>query len=580
MKKILITSGILLHFIGGMAAPRSIQQAQQIAESFAGSAISFYNGPSLAKARLAKSEDTPSATPYYIFNLKDSADETKDRGFVIISSDDDFRDILGYCPNGSYQEDDLPDGFKYWLETLEEEMSVAKANKLKKSEEEQDVSGQPSIEPLIKTYWAQGEPYNNMIPIGSTNHSNGKAATGCVATAMAQVMRYWEWPSGNATGRCYNTNYDISLTFTYFAFTRYNWDLMLSAYGDYTSAGKSSLDEKQEYTEEQAKAVAELMYHCGVTTNMKWGNSSSTGNTIAMKALMTYYRYNKYMHAVGRDVCSPREYRDILLNELNHGRPMLYWGKNTNGGGHYFICDGFDTNTGMFHFNWGWAGLYDGYYALSAVNGEQLAYNYFQFACVGCQPETEGEYTPVITASTMTLGEVKYGYNLDITFTNFTNSSVDFEGEIGVALLQDGEIKYSNYESALGELSSNEFYPSYTLKSFRLNSSIEKGEYILCAIARNTDGTFNIIKANYGTPYMWKLVIDSSKSSVSLSPIIVKDDIADAIKSTESNPRQIISTEYFTLSGTKVSRPIEGIYVQRTNFSDGTSKSIKIRKAP
>lgn len=600
MKKILITSGILFHFIGGMAAPRNIQQAQQIAESFVGSAISFYNGPTYAKTRLAQSKGDITEKPYYIFNIEGTGNGPEKNGFVIVSSDDDFQDILGYCPRGAYEEGEMPDGFCYWLETLSGEMEYyltitktttktgestkAKA-KTKTSEESEVYSGQPSIEPLIKTYWAQGEPFNNMIPIGSTNHSNGKGATGCVATAMAQLMKYWQWPEGYANGRCYNINYGTNLTFVLFDFVRYDWDLMLNGYGDFTSSGGTNLGEHQDYSAEQAEEVAKLMYHCGVATDMKWGNTSTTGNINALKALTSYFDYNKYMHAESRDVHSPREFRDILLNELNNGRPILYWGKNSRLAGHYFICDGFDTNTGMFHFNWGWGGLYDGYYTLSAVdssgdaNKPVMTYSTQQFACVGCHPEThDGEYTPVITAGTMKLGKIEYDRPLDISFTNFTNSSVDFDGEIGIALLQDGEIKYSKFEKALTQLGTSEYFPTYKMTSFRLNSSIEKGDYILCAIARNTDGTYNIIKAKYGTPYMWDFHIDSSTKDIAISPIIVTDDIPDAISNIRADKKQIISTEYFTLSGAKISHPNDGIFIKRIKYKDGSSKSLKIMK--
>ena len=591
MKKILITTGLLLHFIGGMATTRSIQQARQIAESFVGSAISLYARPNLARAKvssLTTSRESPE--PYYIFNIEDSAGSSEPNGFVIVSSDDQFQDILGYCPNGKFDENDMPDGLKCWLETLEREMAAAKAAdsnaktrayNTESNENAQAPSGQPSIPPLIKTTWAQGEPFNNSIPVGSTVYPNGKASTCCVATAMAQIMNYWQWPD-YATGRHTNENHKSS--FVYYGFVSYDWSKLNNHYGKYFDEDEGGKESYQEYTVEEAEEVAKLMYECGVATDTKWGNESVASNISALKALMTYYKYNKFMHAEARDVYSQREFRDILLNELNHGRPMLYWAKNMSRTGHYFICDGFDTETGMFHFNWGWSGHYDGYYALSALTPHAAdgstsnfgSFNYEQFVCVGCQPEREGNYTPVFTAQKITLGnKVEYGYAVSVTLTNMTNSSVSFNGDIGIALLQDGEIKYSKFDKTFDDLGSSEYFRAVTVPSMRLDSEIAEGTYIFCVIAQNPSGEYSIIKANYGTPYMWEMEFSPRNRSIQFTPITITDDIADAIEEKHPEP-SIANTEYFTLSGAKVEYPQHGIFIRKTTYNDGTKKASKI----
>lgn len=581
MKKILISSGILLYSAVGMATPRSLQQAQQIAESFVGSAIAFNRGSqtnlNVAKAKTrgtGKQEE-----PYYIFNREDG------NGFVIVSADDDFQDILGYSTSGSFSADNMPDGLKCWLETLEAEMEAAKpfmAQARASRAEENTSGGQGDIAPLIKTTWDQGVPYNNKIPVQSTLYSNGKAATGCVATAMAQVMKYWQWPTGYLSGMYTNTN--MPSAGTNLSLRKYTWSSMPEHYGEYSSNGDGTLDTIATYSNKAADEVAKLMYDCGVLCNMKWGDSSSAENIRPLYVLTTNYKYNKYMHAEARDVYSHREFRDILLNELNNGRPMLYWAKNKNGYGHYFICDGFDSATGMFHFNWGWSGMYDGYYALSALTPSAPdgslsgfgSFNYEQFACVGCQPETEGEYVPVFTATSMSLEEPEYGYSATLTINNLSNSSLNFKGDLGVALIRNGKIESCNYDETLDKLKSSEFFETITVKTPKLN--LANGEYTLCVIAKMNDDNFYIVKATYGTPYMWNININPETQSLIATPIIEKDDLPDDIE-TPATSSPIKGIDYFTLKGEKVSYPHNvGIFIKKTTYVDGSTKAEKVRK--
>lgn len=574
---------MLVYSFTGMATPRSAQQARQIAESFVGSAISVNANICQAK-RKAKSNIEAEISPYYIYNIEN------DKGFVIVSADDKFQDILGYCPSGSYNEEEMPDGMRYWLEMLEEEIAAAKdinidlcKNKQKKVEEITEYAQpQMSVGPLLTTTWGQGEPFNNQIPVASNTYSNGKAATGCVATAMAQIMNYWKYPE-RASGSHTNKNY--SDVFVYLGFVRYNWDLLPDHFGKYTDSGSATLSKYADYSEEEAEEVSKMMYHCGVTTDMKWGNASNASNTSTMYALINYFSYNKNMHAEARDVYSRKEFRDLLLEELNNGRPIPYWAKNAGGIGHYFICDGYDANTGMFHFNWGWNGSYDGYYAISALRPESPegnesafgTFDYQQFICVGCQPETIGEYTPMFTASYMKIDGVKYGYSATITLTHLTNSSVYYDEMLGVALIQDGVIKYSRIDSKL-KLMPGDYYPTVNLKSPQLDSDIKSGEYDLCIIAKNDEGEFNIVKSKYGTPYMWKVSIDTSNSTLDISEIIREDNLPDAIYSVEMGNNTVKDIEYYSLSGSKVKNASNGIFIKKILYEDGSWKSTKVRR--
>ena len=282
---------------------------------------------------------------------------TAEHGFVVVAADNCARPILAYSLDFSFKTEDMPESIHGWLQSLNEEIQDAIDRKLKASDEvrlEWDLLLQgknwkpqhrSEVEPLVKTHWDQYSPYNNLCPNGSL--------AGCVATAMAQIMKYWEWPyKGVGSYSYYHSTYgQLSANF---GNTIYDWDNMM--------------DEMYEYSPvAQQTAVATLMYHCGVSVDMDYGPSWSSAFTDRMgRALYTYFDYNqddmRWEIAANYDANS---WVALLKGELDRGRPILYRGQG-DGGGHAFICDGYDNNNYL-HFNWGWSGWCDGYYAFGAL---------------------------------------------------------------------------------------------------------------------------------------------------------------------------------------------------------------------
>jgi hypothetical protein len=282
--------------------------------------------------------------------------------FVIVAADDCARPILAYSLDSPIKTEDMPENLQCWLRQLNDEIQYAVDMKLETTDvtrrEWELLSQGRKLEPkhrtvvlpLIKTIWHQDAPYNNLCPEGTP--------AGCVATAMAQIMRYWEWPDrGVGSHSYYHPTYGtLSADF---GNTVYDWDHM---YKDVTLANP----------EEDQLAIATLTYHCGVSVDMNYNPvGSGAGIDPVVAAFTSYFDYDpsilQYRHSNDYDADG---WVSLLKTELDNGRPVLYAGYSESSG-HAFICDGYDAND-YFHFNIGWGGLGDGYFAYGAINLEGI----------------------------------------------------------------------------------------------------------------------------------------------------------------------------------------------------------------
>lgn len=307
-----------------------------------------------------------------------------DHSFVIISADDRATPVLAYSNEFPFVVENMPDNINYWLTSLNDEIQYAIDNNVVASDEirsdwdnlKRGIKPEPktrtSVDPLIATHWNQGAPYNNMCPGGSV--------TGCAATAMAQVMKYWEWPRQGSGSHSYYSNYGyLSVNF---GNTVYDWDNM-------PDMPTSSSPQAQQ------DAVATLMYHCGVSIEMNYSpESSGAYPSDVIYALEDYFDYSNGIQSTSKNYYSNAEWRSLLKSELDADRPILYSGWDIYGGGHSFVCDGYDNNDN-FHFNWGWGGYCDGYFAIGALNpgtggtgSGSGHYNEDNYILLGVEPNT------------------------------------------------------------------------------------------------------------------------------------------------------------------------------------------------
>lgn len=321
---------------------------------------------------------------FYTFNIGNGD------GFIIVAADDRAYEILGYSDSGSFEYDKLSPDMKSWLEGYSDQISFIRKSNLPSAKADAEATGK-AVAPLLGDIrWSQDSPYNDLCP---SYGLNSKCATGCVATAMAQVMYYHKWP---VTGRGSNTYQPSILGGTSisadFGNTTYPWSDMLPVYDENSS--KASCE-----------AVALLMYHCGVAVNMEYSSSSGATSLSVPVALFNYFDYDKGIAYRTRENYGTEEWENIIREELDNGRPMVALGRSS-AGGHAFVFDGYDEN-GLVHVNWGWAGMSNGYFrttaltpAVQGIGGAEGGYNYDQYLVTGIQPPTEGTETDIELVST------------------------------------------------------------------------------------------------------------------------------------------------------------------------------------
>ena len=292
---------------------------------------------------------------YYVFN------KVGGNGFVIVSGDDIIKPILAYSYVNSFHVENMPDNLRAWMAYYREQINWAREENIVSDEEtiwawerlrDEIDPAKNSEEVLIETaLWDQTAPYNLLCPtINGT-----QAPTGCVATALAIVMKYNRWPDqGSGMTFQYTTKqYRQTLSATYNIV--YDWDNMLNKY------------EKGNYSADQAEAVSQLMYHCGVFSEMDYTPRSSGALTLtAMSGMVRYMKYDKSMTLQSREWYTEAEWNGLLKKELNAGRLVIYGGSNNKEEGHQFVLDGYKQND--YHVNWGWGGTANGYYSLSALD--------------------------------------------------------------------------------------------------------------------------------------------------------------------------------------------------------------------
>ena len=378
--------------------------AQQISEEQARDrALKFLTNNDAAKTRgLNVGMDRKTVTAktdvrsIYAFNLDGG-------GYVIASGDSRALPVLGYSATGSIDWDRMPDNMRAWLKSYDQAMATL--GNTKEFTDGVSRHGQKTrapreaIGPLLKTQWDQLEPYWNDVPLydGANPDWKGQPSlTGCVATAMAMVMNYYQWPKEACTEipaydlTTAHENVEKVWHIDALPPTTFDWDNMLDNY--VTPEGIIG-------TPEQQKAVAKLMRYCGQGVKMAYSPQVSLAyDQDVAEALVKYFGYQNTVQVSQRIYYSIDGWEDLIYSELANGRPVMYGGSSENDG-HAFVCDGYDGN-GLFHINWGWGGDSDAYFSLSVLNpynntsagasSDGIGYSIDQDAIVGMQPDKDG----------------------------------------------------------------------------------------------------------------------------------------------------------------------------------------------
>lgn len=387
LKYVLIIGGLLLNSYNLSSNPVTQQTAFTVATNFYTQNI-HQNGPGLNLAYTEYSSDNQPV--YYVFNAIDN------EGFVIISAEDAAHPVLAYSNKGSYLIPKDNNNVAWWLNCRKQEIEYARTKNIAATagiadEWNQLISNSVSkahnpfsiVGPLLQTTWDQVWPYNIQCPDGFV--------TGCVATAMAQIMKYWSYPpSGHgSTGywdeQAYGCQNNIGYLSANYDTSHYNWSAMPLSVSNVNNP------------------VAELMYDCGVSVDMDYSVESGswviTGDypVCAQVAFVKYFGYDRAtIQGLYQSKYSITNWESLIENELNNGRPIEYVGWDSispnNEPGHTWVCDGYNSGNNTFDMNWGWGGSDNGWYALNALDAGGYQFNWWNEALIGIEPPDASPY--------------------------------------------------------------------------------------------------------------------------------------------------------------------------------------------
>ena len=450
MRRFLLLAASVLLSLSMLAGPVTREQAQEIASQF----FMKKSGTHRAAANISVQShavlgqlSTKGDPLMYAVSLGN------EQGFVIVSGDDRMRPVLAYSDKGDFNESQMPDNMRAWLQEYAREMRWLDAHNYQPAQTTHRAGEiKTAIAPLMVTTWDQGTPYNDLCPLDGGKRS----VTGCVATAMAQVVYYNAIKSGMPETLVCDipayTTYSKNISVPAISTTDYpmNWSLMCPSY-----TGSES--------DEAKEAVARLMRACGQGVEMDYtnGESGAMSSDIA-PALKNYFGFDATAHCVDRDSYSLKAWTDLIYNELKNGRVVCYVGQSA-GGGHAFVADGYDGDE-LFHINWGWGASCDGFFALSVLNpGDNSGigasstndgYSFGQQAIIGIQYGSgETDDTPVTLSVDKLWVE---GNNVHAAMYNYTGSTQSFH--LGFGYIENSTIQPIQYWET-GELPT---YSGYT----------------------------------------------------------------------------------------------------------------------
>ena len=355
-KKVFILCFLLLTKVLSMSA-------QQVTKETALSkATQFFLQSNMVSKRAARK--TPQFTlannrnEFYVFN------DEANGGYVVVSGEERMPDVLGFSFTGHFDAENIPCNMKAWLEDYAAQVAYLRTHPeipaSRRTAPERD-----EISPLLNCHFNQGKYYNEKCPIVDGEH----CWTGCVATAMAQIMYYYQWPKQTTDVIPAYTTGTNNINMPAIPVTSINWDNMLNEYNS-----------EKKYSNKQIEAISTLMLLCGTSVRMNYGLDESGANLYAAAAaFLRYFDYDDLLEYLSRNNWELEEWEQTIYDELNSSRPVVYRGKPDIGNGHAFVMDGYKD--GYFHVNWGWGGNRDDYFLLTNLMG----YNYQQQAIVGIQ---------------------------------------------------------------------------------------------------------------------------------------------------------------------------------------------------
>ena len=479
-RNLLLILALLLGMTTLQAKPVEVSTAQRLGRNFIQHKALFAKH-SVNELDLAYTFRAANGTATaYVFNF--------DGGYVIVAADDCYSPILGYSNQGSFDYDNAPDGLRYMLGELSNDIEKRLNNKQPVSSDilcrwknldaygmMHPEKGQVVVEPLVQTKWDQGAPFNMYAP--------GGCPTGCVATAMAQLMKYWEWPVTGTGEHSYNAM-GYGEQYANFGATTYDWDNMIESYNNGA-------------TQEQKVAVATLMYHCGVAVDMMYApDGSGAYSPDVPVAINNYFSYSEHATYIGRSV-SYNDWITLLKTNIDQNIPLYYSGQSSDGG-HAFICDGYDVDD-LFHFNYGWGGSGGGFLLIDGENFEYsgsqaIVYDFIPDHVYNQMPKAPENLSVSIDSDVSRIGHLSW------TNPTETMSGEALTGLDKVIVKRNGFIVQEITNVAPGQaMTYDDEVPFF-----------DQFDYTVLAVSGNNYGRTILTKAVFGPYCDWKVIMTSS----------------------------------------------------------------------
>ena len=471
MKKILILLGVASVSLSGAAWKRTDAEMQKIAVE--NLRLRYPRYSSMPVQKLMDKE----MVSVYGFT---------EGGYVVVSRSGNTSSIIGYSDN-TFDVANLPDGLEWWINQANRSISEGERMALRQAVPEQAVA------PMLTTAWAQESPYNQLCPtVGGGFWGTSTPMTGCVATAMAQILNYFEYPAASVGKGLYSTDGQTFKSVD--TKTAFKWDKMRDRY----SLG---------YSQEEATAVAELMRDCGYASKMVYTANGSGANIYdAAYGLCHNMQYDSLaMRVRTRSYYRDEEWAAMIYNELANKRPILYMAVDPEKLGHSFVFDGMDAQ-GMVHVNWGWSGSANGYFDISTVKGltpsyqepyygSTIKYDFYdeQAMVIGFKPQSTPDPDEKYESTFVTYEVPQITIADDIIYISqiplFNYSHLPFNGLLGMVVADENghavvlPFFYSAWENNIeipvlgGVYFTEEFYPQGTLNESDMVTPRPDGKY-------------------------------------------------------------------------------------------------------
>lgn len=454
-------------------------------------------------------------------------------GYMVVSADDVAAPLLGYADEGSFDAANIPDNLRYWLESYASEIAWARDNGVEPARSRASRADRAPIAPLVKTQWNQGSPYNNYCPI----YNGSRSVTGCVATAMTQVMKYYNYPAKGTGSHSYTTKtLKISQSMD-FSSTSFRWTSMADSYGSFSSTS-------------QKNAVATLMHACGVSVDMDYTpNESGAPSMNVASALANYFGYDKGVRYLMRDYYGMAEWEELVYNQLVEFGPVQYSGSNTSAG-HSFVCDGYSAD-GYFHFNWGWGGMSDGYFLLTAldptsqgIGGSTAGYNSGQDIIANVATSGEGKmYEQMLIDGDFKIDtpQVQKGGYVVIVANAYNYSIAPISGFYGLKFTaSDGSVTYAEAPQGYSNVAVLSGYGGWYVRM----PSLAAGTYTVTPAWKSTTGEWFDIRAKVSAVKSYTATVSGNTAvfTADSAPQIYVNDIDVATPLYFNTPFKINAT--------------------------------------